>query len=326
MKAITLRGCGESNQLQLSSVAEPVIGAEEVLIEVTAVGVNRPDIMQRLGLYKAPRGASEILGLEVAGKIVRVGESVSLWSPGDTVCALTNGGGYAEFVAVPQGQCLPVPEGLDMLGAASLPETFFTVWENVFERGRLVSGESILVHGGGSGIGVAAVQMAVAWGARVYVTAGSEEKCLRCKALGALDAINYKQKDFVDVLKQLEPGGMDVILDMVAGQYMGKNVKLAAVDGRIVTIAIQGGAEVGFNYWPVVAKRLTLTGSTLRAQSNQQKANIARQLQKHIWPKIERGEIKPVIDSVFSLDEVAEAHRLMESGEHFGKIMLQVKD
>lgn len=325
MKAITLKEFGDSSQLQVSNVNEPVIDADEVLIEVNVAGVNRPDIMQRLGLYQAPHGASEILGLEVAGKIVRVGEAVSAWSPGDAVCALTNGGGYAEFVAVPQGQCLPIPSGLDMLHAASLPETFFTVWENVFERGRLKTGESILVHGGGSGIGVAAIQMAAASGARVYATAGNDKKCMRCKSLGALETINYKNQDFVQVLKQLEPGGVNVILDMVAGSYVEKHIKLAAPEGRIISIAIQGGAEVSFNYWPVIAKRLTLSGSTLRAQSNDRKKYIASRLRECIWPKIESGEIKPVIDSVYSLEEVADAHRRMESSEHFGKIMLQLK-
>lgn len=325
MKAILLKRSGEDNNLVPGPCDLPNPEPSEVLIKVESSGVNRPDIMQRRGLYQPPKGASEILGLEVSGTVEGLGEKVTAWQKGNQVCALTNGGGYAEYVAVPETQCLPVPAGLNLIEAASLPETFFTVWNNVFDRAHLKSGESILIHGGGSGIGVTAIQMAKSIGARVYTTAGSDEKCQRCEQLGADKAINYRNEDFSEALKVIEPNGIDVILDMVAGDYLAKNIKLAAMDGRIVNIGIQGGAKVEFNYWSVIAKRLTLTGSTLRAQSTAQKAAIAVGLRKNIWPKIEAGEIKPVIDSVFPLEQVAEAHRLMESSAHFGKIMLQVE-
>ena len=324
MKLVEIRSFGDPGSLKLGADERPIPKPNEVLIKVAAAGVNRPDIMQRRGLYHPPHGASKILGLEVAGEVVDKGQTVVGWSVGDELCALTNGGGYSEYVVAPAGQCLPIPRGLELIEAASLPETFFTVWTNVFDRAALKSGESILIHGGTSGIGVAAIQMAIAMGARVYTTAGTDEKKALCEKLGAATAINYRKDDFVEILKELEPEGVNVILDMVGGDYINKNIKVAAMDGRIVNIALQNGAKIEMNYWPVIAKRLVLTGSTLRPQNDEKKAKIAAQLLEKIWPKIEAGEIKPIIDSVFPLDKVVEAHQRIESGEHIGKIMLQV--
>lgn len=324
MKVVEIRSFGDARSLRLKADERPIPKPNEVLIKVVGSGVNRPDIMQRRGLYQPPFGASEILGLEVAGEVVDKGEAVVGWSIGDELCALTNGGGYAEYAVAPAGQCLPIPRGLELIEAASLPETFFTVWTNVFDRAALKPGESILIHGGTSGIGVAAIQMARALGARVYTTAGTDEKIALCEKLGAVAAINYRKDDFVEILKELEPEGVNVILDMVGGDYINKNIKVAAMDGRIVNIALQNGAKVEVNYWPVIAKRLVLTGSTLRPQNDEQKAKIAVQLREKIWPKIEAGEIKPIIDSIFPLEKVVDAHHRMESGEHIGKIMLQV--
>jgi putative PIG3 family NAD(P)H quinone oxidoreductase len=303
----------------------PVPAADEVLIKVDAAGVNRPDVMQRMGLYPAPPGASDLPGLEVAGTVVAVGEAVGRWQPGDAVCALTNGGGYAEYAVAPAGQCLPVPQGLTNVEAAALPETFFTVWTNVFDRGRLSPGETFLVHGGTSGIGVAAIQMAKAWGATVYATAGSDAKCQACLDLGADRAINYREQDFVEQLLAATNGaGVDVILDMVGGEYVARNLQLAALDGRIVNIAYQTGFEATVNFLPQLMKRLTLTASTLRPQSDAAKAAIADSLQQHIWPLIEAGDIRPVVDSSFPLDKASDAHTLMESSQHIGKILLTV--
>lgn len=304
----------------------PGAAAGELLIEVAAAGVNRPDVMQRRGLYPAPPGASDLPGLEVAGTVAALGAGVTGWQLGDRVCALTNGGGYAEYVAAPAGQCLPVPDNLDLTAAAGLPETCFTVWSNVFDRGRLQPGESLLVHGGSSGIGTTAIQMASALGATVYATAGSEAKCRACVELGASRAVNYREEDFREVLGTLtDSAGVDVILDMVGGDYINRNIQLAAVEGRIVNIAFQGGFEATVNFVPVLLKRLTLTASTLRPQSSEAKAAIATSLRQRVWPLLEEGTIKPVIAATFPLGEASAAHELMESSRHIGKIILQVR-
>ena len=301
----------------------PVPGAGEVLFEVAAAGVNRPDIMQRLGLYPPPPGASDIPGLEIAGTIVAVGDGAEGWSLGDTACALVIGGGYAEYCAAPAAQCLPVPKGLSLTEAAALPETHFTVWSNVFDRAGLKPGESLLVHGGSSGIGTTAIQLAKAFGARVIVTAGNDEKCAACTRLGADRAINYNAEDFVEAVKDETGGaGVDVILDMVGGDYVARNFKALAPDGRLVSIAFLAGSKVEINLLPVMLKRLTLTGSTLRPRDVAFKAAIAQRLREKVWPLIEGGRIKPVIHATFPLARAADAHRLMESSAHIGKIML----
>lgn len=323
MRCIEITEHGGPEVLQLAAREKPSPAAGEVLIAVEAAGVNRPDVAQRYGLYPPPPGASDLPGLEVAGRIAALGDGVTGWAESDPVCALTNGGGYAEYAAAPAGQCLPVPGGLSAVEAASLPETFFTVWTNVFERGALQAGESLLVHGGSSGIGVTAIQMAAARGARVFATAGSAEKCRACEALGAERAINYREEDFVEVLKDATDGkGIDVILDMVGGDYIGRNLQLAATDGRVVNIAFQQGFEATVNFVPLLMKRLTLTGSTLRPRSAEDKAGIADCLREQVWPLLASGEIKPVIAQTFTLDEAAAAHTLMESSSHIGKIVL----
>jgi len=323
MSCIEIAEPGGPEVLRLTERPLPELAAGEVLIKVAAAGVNRPDVMQRKGLYPAPPGASDLPGLEVAGWVAAVAEGVSSWQVGDAVCALTNGGGYAEFVSAPAGQCLPIPRGLNATEAASLPETFFTVWSNVFGRGKLRAGESLLVHGGSSGIGVTAIQLARALGARVFATAGSEEKCRACESLGAERAVNYRDEDFVAVLQAAtDDRGVDVILDMVGGDYVNRNLSLAALDGRIVNIAYQKGFETEVNFVPVLLKRLTLTGSTLRPQSADVKAAIADELQASAWPLLASAEVKPVIARRFTLSEASAAHRLMESSEHIGKIVL----
>lgn len=325
MRFIDISKQGGAEVLVLQEGESPVPAVDEVLIRVNAAGVNRPDIMQRQGLYPPPPGASPILGLEVAGEVVAVGDGVSEWSLADQVCALTNGGGYAEYVAVPAGQCLPVPAGLTMEEAAAIPETFFTVWTNVFDRALLKAGESFLVHGGTSGIGTTAIQMAMALGSRVFATAGSPEKCQACETLGAEIAVNYHEQDFVEVLKTATDGrGVDVILDMVGGDYVTRNVELAAPDGRIVSIAFMKGSRVEVDLLPLLLKRLVMTGSTLRPQSSKAKAAIAAKLRAKIWPLIEGGQIRPQIAARFPLAEAAGAHSLMESGKHIGKIVLTV--
>jgi NADPH2:quinone reductase len=301
----------------------PVPGSGEVLIRVYAAGINRPDIMQREGKYPPPAGASPLLGLEVAGEVSAVGGGVSRWSEGDQVCALTNGGGYAEFVTAPAGQCLPVPAGLRMEEAAALPETFFTVWTNVFDRASLKEGESFLVHGGSGGIGTTAIQMAKQRGARVFTTAGTGEKCTACRRLGAEIAVNYREDDFVQVLKEATDGrGVDVILDMIGGEYVSRNLNLAATDGRVVNIAFQKGSRVEIDLMKVLIKRLTLTGSALRPRTPEAKAEIAAKLEAEIWPLIESDRIRPVMAATFLLEKAADAHRLMEQGSHIGKIVL----
>lgn len=325
MRYIDLPEFGGPEKMQLVEGETPVAGSGEVLIRVEAAGVNRPDVVQRAGFYPPPPGASPVLGLEVAGEVVAVGEGVSRWQVGHRVCALTNGGGYAEFALAPAGQCLPVPDGLTAVEAAALPETFFTVWSNLIHRAQLEPGEVLLVHGGSSGIGTTAIQVAASLGVRVFATAGSAEKCAACEALGAERAINYREQDFVaEVLAATDGKGADVILDMVGGDYVDRNIQCAARDGRIVNIAFLAGARVEVNMLPMMLKRLTLTGSTLRPQSPAVKAAIARDLEAQVWPLIAAGKIRPRIAATFPLADVAAAHRLMESSSHIGKIVLTV--
>ena len=326
MQYIEITEPGGPEVLQVREGDEPKPRAGEVLIKVAAAGVNRPDVFQRKGLYPMPPNVSPVPGLEVAGEVAALGEGSSRFKAGDRVCALTNGGGYAEVVNVPERQCLPVPKGLSMEEAAGLPETFFTVWSNVFDRAALQAGESFLVHGGSGGIGTSAIQMARALGARVFTTAGSDEKCRACENLGAEIAINYREKDFVEVLMEAtKQKGVDVILDMVGGGYIPRNIELAAMDGRVVHIAFLQGPTVEVNFMPVLLKRLRLTGSTLRPQSPEVKAGIAQSLRSRVWPLIESGEIRPTLFKVFPLSEAAAAHRLMESSAHIGKIILAVE-
>lgn len=323
MKFIDIQQPGGPEVLVLREGEAPQPNAGEVRIRVAAAGVNRPDVVQRMGLYPAPPGASPIPGLEVAGEIDLLGDGVSDWKVGDKVCALVNGGGYAEYVCVSAGQCLPVPKGLSMEEAAALPETCFTVWSNVFERAGLKPGEAFLVHGGSSGIGTTAIQMAALWGAQVYTTAGSDEKCQACLQLGALQAVNYREQDFVEVLRAATGGkGIDVTLDMVGGDYIARNIKLAAMDGRIVNIAYLQGAVANVNFMPVMLKRLTVTGSTLRPQTTAVKTAIAKALLNTVWPWIETGQMRVVMAARFPLAQASEAHALMESNAHIGKIVL----
>jgi NADPH2:quinone reductase len=302
-------------------VPEPGLG--EVLIAVEAAGINRPDVMQREGRYAPPKGASDIPGLEVAGTVVKVGMGAHGLVPGDKVCALVTGGGYAEYVAAPAAQCLPIPKGLSAVEAASLPETFFTVWTNLVQRGRLAAGEVVLIQGGSSGIGAAAIQIAKTRGARVFATVGSNEKANFCERLGAELAINYKTEDFVDLVRKATDGhGADLILDMVGGDYLNRHISLAAVEGRIVQIAVLRGAKVEIDLGQIMGKRLTLTGSTLRPRPVADKALIAEALKHEVWPLLEKGTIKPVVYKTFPLAEAAEAHRLMEASTHCGKIVL----
>ena len=311
--------------LELCAQPAPELKPGEVLIKVHAAGINRPDVLQRLGHYPVPPGASELPGLEVAGEIVDGGLEGSGFSKGDMVCALVQGGGYAEYCAAPLEQCLPVPSGLSAVEAASLPETFFTVWSNVFDRARLGAGETLLVQGGTSGIGVTAIQLAAALGHRVFATAGSDEKARACEALGAERGINYKTEDFTAVVKELTDGrGVDVILDMVAGDYVGRELACLADDGRLAIIALLGGAKAQVDMGQVLRRRLTITGSTLRPRPVAFKAAIARQLRDKVWPLIEAGRIRPVIHATVPLEEAAAAHALMESSTHVGKIVLQV--
>jgi len=304
----------------------PVPKRGEALIKVAAAGVNRPDVLQRQGTYTPPPGVTDIPGLEVAGTIASLGEGVTDWRLRDAVCALVAGGGYAEYCAAPGPQCLPVPRGLDAMAAAALPETFFTVWTNVFDRGRLAPGETLLVHGGSSGIGTAAIQLARAFGARVFATAGSPEKCAACVRLGAERAIDYKREDFVAVVKEVTGGkGADVILDMVGGSYIPRNVEALAADGRLVQIALLEGATAEVDFGRVMMRRLTLTGSTLRPRSVEEKGAIARALRERVWPLLESGRVRPVVHATFPLAEAAAAHRLMESSRHIGKIVLRVR-
>ena len=323
MTAIEIREPGGPEVLVPATRPLPSPGPGEVLVKVAAAGVNRPDVLQRLGGYPPPPGASDIPGLEIAGEVAALGEGVEDWALGDAVTALVTGGGYAEYCLAPAPQCLPRPAGLSWQEAAALPETFFTVWVNVFERGGLTSGESFLVHGGSSGIGTTAIQLAKAFGARVFATAGSGDKCAACESLGAERAINYRDEDFVAIVKDATGKGVDVILDMVGGDYVQRNIKALAVDGRLCYIAFLGGSKVEIDLTPLMLKRITLTGSTLRARSVDFKAGIARQLREKVWPLIEAGQVKPVMARSFPLTAAAEAHALMESSQHIGKIVLE---
>ena len=325
MRCIEIAGFGGPEVLREARCPVPEPSAGEVLVRVRAAGVNRPDVAQRLGHYPAPPGASTIPGLEIAGEIVSLGAGVERWQSGDRVCALVAGGGYAEFAVVPQGQLLPVPVGLSLEEAACLPETAFTVWSNVFRRGGLRAGEVFLVHGGSSGIGTLAIQLARAFGARVVATAGSEEKCAACRRLGAELALNYRDSDFVAAVKAFSGGhGADLILDMVGGEYVQRNIQCAAEDGRIVQIAFLQGAAVSLNLMPVMLKRLTITGSTLRARPVSFKSGLAQEVEQNVWPLVEAGRVRVVLARSFELSEACEAHRLMESSAHIGKIVLRV--
>ncbi len=325
MTCIEIAEFGGPEVLKPVARPTPEVAAGEVLVRVAAAGVNRPDIFQRQGHYPPPPGVTDIPGLEVAGAVAAIGDGVTGWKVGDSLCALTSGGGYAEYCAVPAPQCLPIPGELNMVAAAAIPETFFTVWTNVFERAALKLGETFLVHGGAGGIGTAAVQMASRLGARVIVTAGTPEKCALCMELGAERAVNYRQEDFVVAAKEFgNSKGVDVILDMVGGGYIERNIEALAADGRLVNIAYLQGSKAEINFLPVMLKRLTITGSTLRPQTVGRKGAIAAALKERIWPLIASGGIKPVIHATFPLAKAAEAHRLMESGNHFGKIVLVV--
>lgn len=312
--------------LRLGEMPKPTVKAGEVLIEVAYAGVNRPDVIQRMGKYPPPPGASPVIGLEVAGRIVEAAPDVTRWKVGDEVCALTHGGGYAEFCAVNANHCLPIPKGLSVREAAGLPENFFTVWTNVFARGRLKSGESVLIHGGSSGIGLTAIQLAKAFGAKVFTTVGNKEKIAACLKHGADHAINYREQDFEKEIAALTQNrGVDVVLDMVGGPYMQKNLRSLAVEGRLVHIAfLQGSRDANLDLLPVMIKCLTVTGSTLRPRSVAEKAAIADALRDQVWPLIEAGKIKPVIHAEFDLADASKAHALMESGQHIGKILLKV--
>ncbi len=323
MQAVEIAEAGGPEVLRLTERPTPRPEPGEVLIRVAAAGVNRPDVLQRLGKYPVPAGASDIPGLEVSGTVVATGSGVAQWHPGDTVCALVAGGGYAEYCTAPEGQCLPVPRSLDLVSAAGIPETFFTVWVNVFERGRLAPGETFLVHGGSSGVGTAAIPLARACGARVFATAGSREKCEACEKLGAERAIDYRRQDFVAVIKKLTEGrGVDVILDMVGGDYTARNLECLAPDGRLVQIAFLKSAKVDINLALIMHKRLTITGSTLRPRPVEEKVRIAQALRARVWPFLEAGTLRPVIYAAFPLADAAGAHRLMESSQHVGKIIL----
>lgn len=326
MKYIDIETPGDAENLVIKSGEPPEPKADQVLVRVQAAGINRPDILQRKGLYPPPADASPIMGLEVAGEIVTCGNDVKRWRPGDKVCALVNGGGYAEYAVAPASQCLPIPQNFSLLQAAALPETFFTVWHNLFQRAELMPGETLLVHGGSSGIGTCAIQLAVAFGAKVFATVGSAEKCRAVEQLGAV-AINYRDQDYVKIVKENAAGkGVNVILDMVGGEYVQRNFSAAAIEGRIVNIAFLQGSKVNVDLTPLMLKRLTLTGSTLRAQSAEAKAKIADELEKSVWPLLNDQKVKPLIDSVFPFSQVADAHRRMESSQHIGKIMLQFTD
>ncbi|WP_262964999.1 NAD(P)H-quinone oxidoreductase [Methylobacter psychrophilus] len=315
----------DNSNLKLTECPIPAPANHQVLIKVAAAGVNRPDIMQRKGLYPAPLGASDIPGLEIAGTIVATGAMVTHLKTGDTVCALVTGGGYAEYCLATASHCLPIPKGLSFIQAAALPETFFTVWSNVFDRAQLLPHETLLVHGGSSGIGTTAIQLAKAFDAKVIITAGSDAKCYSCLALGADAVINYKEQDFVKEINQLtDTKGVDVILDMIGGDYFPRNLQCMGYDGRLVQIAIQNGAKTEINLLSLMLKRLTITGSTLRARDDDFKADIAQKLDQKVWPLLATGQIKPVIHTTFAFKDAGKAHELMETSQHIGKIILEV--
>ncbi|MGH7075825.1 MAG: NAD(P)H-quinone oxidoreductase [Stellaceae bacterium] len=326
MTAIEISAPGAPTVLKPTSRPVPKPGAGEVLIKVEAAGINRPDVMQRQGFYPPPPGASDIPGLEVAGKVVALGDGVRELKIGDAVCALVAGGGYAQYCAAPAPQCLPVPQGFSMAEAAAMPETFFTVWHNLFERGHLKAGESVLIHGGSSGIGTIAIQLARAFGASaIYATAGSEEKCRACEALGATRAINYREEDFAALVRgDAGARGIDVVLDMVAGDYLQRNLDLLGIEGRLVVIAFLHGSKAEVDFNPVLRRRLTITGSGLRPRPVAEKGAIAQGLKRHVWPLLEAGKVRPQIFQTFPLAEAAAAHALMESSAHIGKIVLEV--
>ena len=322
MRAVEISKPGGPEVLKLCQRARPVAGHGDVVIKVAWAGVNRPDALQRAGAYAPPPTASDLPGLEASGEIVEIGAGVSQWAVGDQVCALLPGGGYAEYVATPAAHCLPIPTRMDLREAACLPETYFTVWTNVFMRGGLEAGERFLVHGGSSGIGTTAIQLARQFGARVFATAGSDEKCAVCTDLGAERAINYKSEDFVEILQA--EGGANLILDMVGGDYIPRNIKALADDGRLVQIAFLSGPKAELNFAQVMVRRLTITGSTLRPQSDLAKARIAEQLRAKVWPLLDTGTVAPVMDSEFALEDAAAAHTRIESAGHVGKIVLKV--
>lgn len=316
---------GGPDAMILAQGPTPTPGPGELLVKVAWAGVNRPDVLQRQGKYPVPPGASKIIGLEVSGHVAALGQGVSGWQVGDALCALCNGGGYAEYVAVPAGQCLPLPAGYDLKQAAALPETYFTVWANLFGHGRLAAGETCLVHGGTSGIGTTAIQLAVAFGATVFATAGSDEKCRACVALGAAAAINYRTQDFAAEVKRLTEGrGVNLVLDMVGAPYAAKNVASLGMDGRLVLIAFLQGSKTEFDFLPVMLKRLCITGSTMRPRSHAEKAAIADALRAKVWPVLGQGRAGPVIHASFPLAQAPAAHALMESSAHIGKILLEV--
>jgi len=325
MNVVEISEPGGPENLVMASRPVPEPGLGEILIKVVAAGVNRPDVAQRQGNYAPPPGASDLPGLEVSGTVAAVGSGVTDWAVGDEVCALTPGGGYAEYCLTPACHALPIPKGISLVDAGAMPETFFTVWSNVFERGRLQAGERILVHGGSSGIGTTAIQLANVLGARVFTTAGTQEKCRVCEELGAERAINYREKDFVAVLRDLTDGeGVDLVLDMVGGDYFSRNLSALRIEGRLVQIAFLAGPQAEVSLAPIMVKRLTVTGSTLRPQSIEAKAKIAANLRRTVWPLVEAGRVKPVMHASFPLAEAARAHQMMEDGDHIGKIVLQV--
>lgn len=325
MRAVEITSFGAPEVLQVGERPVPVAGPGEVLIKVVAAGVNRPDVIQRYGKYAPPPGTSDIPGLEVAGHIAALGADVVQWQEGDAVCALVAGGGYAEYCVAPQAQCLRPPARLSLVEAAAIPETFFTVWTNVFERGRLQAGETLLVHGGSSGIGTTAIQLAVARGARVFATAGNEQKVEACRRLGASLAMNYRTTDWVAQSRDATGGrGVDVVLDMVGGDYVGRNLEVLAVEGRLVQIAFLKSSRVELDLMQVMRRRLTITGSTLRPRSVEEKGAIARQLAEHVWPLLEAGTVTPLVHAQFPLAHAADAHRMMEASQHIGKIVLTV--
>ncbi len=325
MMAVEIAAPGGPEQLRIVRRPMPSPGEGEVLVRVAAAGVNRPDVMQRQGRYPPPAGASDIPGLEIAGEVIALGANVSGVALGDKVTALLPGGGYADHALAAAALCLPIPGGLSMVEAAALPETFFTVWTNLFERGGLKAGESVLIHGGTSGIGTTAIQLAVAFGARVFATAGTEEKARACERLGAARGIDYRTEDFVEVIRRETAGrGVDLILDMVGASYLARNMEAVAVEGRLVVISLIGGARAEINLGTLMSKRLTVTGSTLRVRSVAQKAVVAEGLRRHVWPLLSAGRVRPVIHATFPLAQASEAHRLMETSQHIGKIVLIV--
>ena len=321
MKAVEIAEPGPAEVLKAGQRTTPLAGAGEVLVKVAFAGVNGPDLMQRRGLYPAPKGASDLLGLEISGEVVAIGDGVTRWSVGDRLCALTNGGGYAEYCAVDAGHCLAIPAGLDLAQAASLPETFFTIWSNIFMTAGLSAGEVFLVHGGAGGLGTTSIQLGKAFGATVVATESPAERCAFCESLGADRVIDYMHEDFVEVVRETF-GGADVILDIVGGPYIARNIKAAKPDARIVQLAFAMGADVQINLMPVMLKRLHYTGSTLRSRPDAYKVRVARQLEEKVWPLFGAGKLRPVVSAILPLTEAAEAHRLMESAGHKGKIIL----